>query len=141
MKKLTNINWDKSRDKYLSIIKDIENRNGHLFSVEIDEAMNEGTAFAFSCGDDFVILKPFTENGIPHTLVMFAFNQSGNAINTYQPIIDSMARDIGSRTVQLYTKVNKLSTILECNGYAKVNNDDGVCLWCKILQVLYGWRR
>lgn len=124
--------WDSYRDKLLPIIQQIEQRNNHMFADEIDKALSEDRAFLFIGDDGFFVLEPLSRNGIVRVNVMFAFNWGANAIDRYQSTIERLAREIGARSIELYTAVKGLIPLLENNNW-RMDSDGHVMHWVKTL--------
>ena len=125
--------WSKWREKLFPIIQQTEKRNNHMFAEEINSALSNDEAFLFVGEDGFFVLQPVSNNGIPSVVVMFAFNWGENAVNRYQETIEQLSREIGARSVQLYTVVKGLIPILEAQGYTLKNETDAIMQWVKPL--------
>ncbi|MGR5241752.1 hypothetical protein ACPV36_12715 [Photobacterium damselae] len=124
--------WDNHRDKLLPIIQQTERRNNHKFADEIDKALSDGRAFLFIGADGFFVLEPLSRNGIVRVNIMFAFNWGANAIDRYQSTIERLAREIGARSIELYTAVKGLIPLLENNNW-RMDSDSHVMHWVKTL--------
>ncbi|MGR5465372.1 hypothetical protein ACPV5G_20760 [Photobacterium damselae] len=103
-----------------------------MFADEIDKALSDGRAFLFIGADGFFVLEPLSRNGIVRVNVMFAFNWGANAIDRYQSIIERLAREIGARSIELYTVVKGLIPLLENNNW-RMDSDGHVMHWVKTL--------
>lgn len=124
--------WAEYQEKLFPIIKQTERRNDHIFADEIDKALSEDRAFLFIGDDGFFVLEPLSRNGIVRVNVMFAFNWGANAIDRYQSTIERLAREIGARSIELYTVVKGLIPLLESNNWS-MDTDGRVMHWVKIL--------
>ncbi|MGR5465348.1 hypothetical protein ACPV5G_20640 [Photobacterium damselae] len=129
---ITKKSWRDYREKLFPIIKQTERRNNHKFADEIDKALSDGRAFLFIGADGFFVLEPLSRNGIVRVNVMFAFNWGANAIDRHQSTIESLAREIGARSIELYTAVKGLIPLLENNNW-RMDSDGHVMHWVKTL--------
>ncbi|MCG7587080.1 hypothetical protein [Photobacterium sp. OFAV2-7] len=126
--------WTDYRVKLYPIIQQTEDRNNHRFAEEIDNALSNERAFLFVGDDGFMVLQPVTEQGGTVSVnIMFAYNDGGDAMIRYQPVIEQLARKIGACSVHFYTKVAGLVPIAEYIGYSLASNQGGVQKFTKPL--------
>lgn len=130
---IQNIDWEAERQSFLPLVAKTELRNNHKMVNEIDDCLTNKSAFGFKGDGGFFVLRPYTKKAIPHLTILFAYNEKPGAILKYYSLIETMARDIGARSIRLYTTVEKLSKILSEVGFEVVENDNGIYCWRKIL--------
>lgn len=117
------VSWQNYRNSLFPTIKQVETRNNHQFSDEIDQALSSDGAFLFVGEDGFFVLQPLSENSVVTVNVMFAFNWGGNAIERYQNMIEQFSREIGATGLELYTVVKSLVPLLEQQDWQLTNGD------------------
>lgn len=134
MENITYANWPDYRDKLFPIIQHTERRNNHRFADEINSALSNERAFLFVATDGFMVLQPISEpGGIISVNIMFAYNDGGDAIVRYQPVVERLAQEIGGYSVHFYTKVAGLAPIAEQMGYQLVSHQDGIQKYTKTI--------
>lgn len=122
------VEWAHYKDLVSPVILKYQLANNHKFAKQIFRAMEDERAFLFCDDFGFCILEPLPDLSLN---IMFAFSGAENAIDKYQIEIEKLARVIGCKTVQLTTKIDKLTETLNRHGYALVTNNDGMLVFKK----------
>lgn len=92
---------------------------------EITDAVGRGEARAFGSDHECIVVRVRVKDGIPYMVVWLGISvrQDGLIINT--PLVKKMARDVGARWAEFYTKRRGFIRIARTLGFERLPDEDG----------------